>query len=158
MFPCEISQQASRATLSIRFRAPIQELPQHFARVYGTLLRYLGEAGGQVAGYAFASYYNMELQDVDVEAGFPVAAPLAGTGDIRAGTIAAGTFAICHYTGPYNGIAPAYDTLTKYAEEHGYAPSGIAYEWYLNGPEVPPQELRTDVMFPVKPVAHRETA
>ena len=157
MFPCEIQEQSTRPTLSIRFRSPVQELPQHFTRIYTAVAEYICEVGGEHAGPAFAIYYNMDMGDLDIEAGFPVTKPLSAKGEIQAGEIPGGTFAVCHYTGPYAGVAPAYEALTRFAQDEGYAPAGlVAYEWYFDGPDVPEQDLRTDVAFPVKRV--QETA
>lgn len=150
MYPCEIREQAAQHVLSIRFRAPVQDLPTHFGRIYGSIMQYMGTLGGQDTGAAFAVYYNMDMQDMDVEAGFPVTKPLPGKGDIQAREIPAGTVAICHYTGPYENMRPAYDQLTQFAQNEGYTIGGPIYEFYLNGPdEVPPEELKTDIVFPV---------
>ncbi|MAS36518.1 MAG: AraC family transcriptional regulator [Anaerolineaceae bacterium] len=149
MFPCEIKHFPARPTLSIRFRAPAQDLSKHFGRAYTTILNYVEELGGSCAGPAFAIYHNLDMQNMDIEAGFPVAHPLPPRSEIRAGEIAGGTFAVCHYTGPYDQLAPAYDALSQFAVKQGYQPGNIAYEWYLNGPETPVEELKTDISFPV---------
>ncbi len=150
MYPCELQEQATKHTLSIRFRSPVQDLPIHFGRVWGSLIEYLGTLGEHPTGAPFAAYHNMDMQDLDIEAGFPVARPLPGKGDIQAAEIPGGMFAVCHYTGPYNQVGPAYQELTQFVQQQGYAPSGAAYEWYLNDPSaVPPQDLKTDIAFPV---------
>jgi effector-binding domain-containing protein len=158
MYPCEIKEQPARHTLSIRFRSPVQDLPKHFGRVYGAILEYLGALGEPHTGAAFAAYYNLDMQNLDIEAGFPVSKPLAGKGEIRSGEIPGGMVAICHYTGPYDGVGPACEELTEFIQERGYAISGVCYEWYLNGPDVPPQELKTDIIFPVTAVGEKAEA
>lgn len=156
MFPCELVEQTAQPTLSIRFRAPAQELSAHFGRIYGQIITYLGQQGVAPAGPAFALYYNMEMADLDVEAGFPVARPVAGSGEIQAGTIPAGTYAICHYTGAYSGVAPAYDQLSTFVTKSGFEPLGPAYEWYLSDPSTPPAKMHTDITFPVRRIAHAQ--
>lgn len=148
MYTCEIQEKAAQPTLSIRFRAAVQDLAQAFGRVYGAIGAYLEAKGEQPAGGVYATYYNMDMQNLDIEAGFTVTRPVPGKGEIQPGEIPAGTYAICHYTGDYSAIAPAYDDLTRFVQENGFMPSGVAYEWYLNDPEDP--NLReTDVSFPV---------
>lgn len=150
MYPCELQEHPVRPILSIRFRSPVQDLPTHFGRVWGSLMEYLGTLGEYPTGAPFAVYYNMDMQDLDIEAGFPVARPLPGRGEIQPSEIPGGMFAVCHYTGPYDQVGPAYEELTQFVQQQGYIPSGVAYEWYLNDPAaVPPQELQTDVVFPV---------
>lgn len=153
MYPCELKEQPAQPTLSVRFRAPVQELPQHFQKVYGAIMQYLGELGEQHAGAAFAAYHNLDMQNLEVEAGFPVSRSLPGKGEIQASIIPAGTFAVCHYTGPYDGTAAAFEQLTQFAKDQGYQVSGAPYEWYLNGPDTLPQDLKTDVVFPVTRIA-----
>jgi len=149
MYPCEIKEWPARAALSIRFRAAAQELPGHFGRVYGAILQYLRELGELHTGAAFAAYHNLDMQNMDVEAGFPESKLLHDGGEICAAKIPGGMVANCHYTGPYENLGPAYEELRQFAMEKGYAPGSVCYEWYLNGPEVPPQDLKTDIVFPV---------
>lgn len=151
MNACEIVEKPIVHTVSVRFRAPVGDLPRHFSEAYGRVFRYLEEQGLTSSGPAYAMYHNMDMSNLDVEAGFVVAQPATGKGDIHAGQVDAGTYAVCHHTGAYTSLPSAYDTLTQYVAEQGYAPSGLAIEWYLNGPdEVTSQdELRTDVSFPV---------
>lgn len=152
-YQCEIKEQAAQPTVSIRTRAAVQDLPQVMGQVFGEIAQYIGRAGGQFAGAPFAAYYNMDMQDLDVEIGFPVAASLPGEGRIQAGQIPGGYVATVLHVGPYDAIGPAYEALTKYIADHGYAPSGIAYEFYLTDPnEEPKQPPQTLVMFPLQVV------
>ena len=155
MFPCEIRHEARRPTLSIRFRAPVSDLQKHFGAVYGSIVGYLAERGEAPLGPAFATYYNMDMDDLDVEAGFLVARPVPGRGNIAACELPEGSYAVCHYVGPYNGVSQAYEQLTTFVADNGYTPSGTAYEWYYDGPETPPEKTRTDVAFPVMPIDAR---
>jgi effector-binding domain-containing protein len=143
-----MKEQPALDVLSVRSRVPVQELPQFFSRVYGAIGQYIGELGEQPEGGVFALYHNLDMQNMDVEAGFTVSKPLPGKGEIQPGTVPGGTYAICHYTGPYDQMDPAYDFLKEYAHDRGYKVGEIIYEWYLNGPDVPPQELQTDIAFP----------
>ncbi|MCC6805454.1 MAG: GyrI-like domain-containing protein [Anaerolineae bacterium] len=179
MDPCEIQDWTTRYTLSIRFRAAVQDspqplgnsgakdryyparqaavqpLPQRLGNAYRAIGEYLNQLGEAPAGGVFAAYYNMDMQDLDVEAGFTVAKRLPGSGEIQASEIPAGTFAVCHFTGPYAAMAPGYEALTQFARDNGYKPSGIAYEWYFSPPDTPPQDIKTDIVFPVTRIGER---
>jgi len=150
MYPCEMKEQDARHVLSVRFRASVQDLPRHFDRIYGSIIQYLETLGEQPTGEPFAAYFNMDMQNLDIEAGFPVAKPLPGKGDIQSSAIPGGMAAVCHYTGPYDGVGPAYEQLSQFIKDQGYTPIGPAYEWYLSEPDVPSQDIRTDLMFPVR--------
>lgn len=93
----------------------------------------------------------MDMQNLDVEIGFPVSKKLPGKDDIQAGEIPGGKAATCLYVGPYGEIEPAYNALLEWVKDNGYEASGVAYEMYLNDPQQsPPQELQTQVVFPLK--------
>ena len=48
-------------------------------------------------------------------------------------------------------MGPTYDAINASIAEQGCEPTGVVYEFYLNGPmEVSPQELQTQIVFPLK--------
>jgi effector-binding domain-containing protein len=150
-YQCQVKEQPSQPTLAIRTRTSVQQLGQALGEAYGAIAQYLGELGEAPAGPPFAAYHNEDMEDLDVEIGFPVARELPGRGDILAGEIPGGGVATCLHTGPYSGIGSAYEALSHWMEENGYQPTGVAYEVYLNDPdETPPEELQTQIAFPLK--------
>lgn len=150
-YHCEVKEQPTQQTLSIRTRAAVQNLPQMFGEGYGKIAQYLGQLGEHPIGPPFAAYYNMDMNDLDVELGFPVARQLPGKDEIKAGQIPGGRAATCLYIGPYSNIEPAYTALMKWMADNGYEAAGVAYELYLNDPtKTPPAELQTQIFFPLK--------
>ena len=148
-YQCEVKEQPAQKTLSIRTRAAVQDLPQVFENGYGAIAQYLDELGEQPSGSPFAAYYNMDMDNLDVEFGFPVARPLPGQDEIKAGEIPEGRVAGCLYTGPYSEMEPAYNALAKLVEDNGYETTGVTYELYLNDPrQTPPAQ--TQIIFPLK--------
>jgi effector-binding domain-containing protein len=140
----------AQPTLTIRTRTAVQNLPQLMGQSFGAIAGYLGELGQAPAGAPFAAYYNMDMQDLDIEIGFPVASKLPGRGEILAGEIPAGKFATSLHTGPYDQCGPVYEALTQWVAEHHYEANGVAYEYYLNDPtETPPEELKMQIIFPL---------
>ncbi len=54
-------------------------------------------------------------------------------------------------SGPYEKIAEEYPYIMRWAGEKGYQVSGPVMEVYLEaGPDVPPEELVTEVRIPIK--------
>jgi effector-binding domain-containing protein len=147
---CEIKDQPSQPTLSVRARAAVQDLPVVFGKAFGSIGQLLSEIGEEPAGMPFAAYFNMDMQNLDLEIGFPVKKKLPGKGEIQASEIPAGKYASTMYVGPYDKIQPAYEALLAYAKEKGFEYANIAYEFYYDGPEVPPEKTRTMIVFPVK--------
>jgi len=150
-YECQIIEQEKQPALSIRTRTAVQDLPAVMGGAYQQIVQYLGELGEAPAGAPYGGYFNMDMQDLDVEIGFPVARPLEGKDDIQASSIPGGKQAVCTHIGPYNAIEPAYNALTAFMAEQGVEPTGVAYEFHLNDPMVtPPEELETRVVFPLK--------
>jgi len=151
-YVCELREAQPRPTLAMRFRTPISGLSGRLGEIYGTLFHYMQEQGAVPAGPPYVAYYNMDMSNLDVEAGIPVTAALPGRGDIVAGNVPGGQQAVCLHVGPYGECGPAYDALMGWMAAHGYAAAGAAYEFYLNDPAlVAPDALQTEIMFPVKP-------
>ncbi len=147
---CEIIERVAQPSLSIRTRASVQDLPRVLGKSYGKLMQYLGELGETPAGAPYVAYFNMDMQNLDMEIGFPVLSPLPGKGELQAGFLPAGKSAACHYTGPYNEVASAYNDLSAWIAAQGVQPTGVAYEFYLNDPQTtPPAELQTLILFPL---------
>jgi effector-binding domain-containing protein len=150
-YNCEIKELPAQPALSIRARCAVQELPQLLGVSFGAIAEHLGGMGENPAGAPFVIYYNMDMQNLDVEIGFTVSRSLSEQGNIQAGKIFGGKFATCIYVGSYDGAAPAYEALTKFVADKGFEPTGVAYEFYLNDPQtVQPAELQTQIYFPLK--------
>jgi len=150
-YECEIKEQISQSALTIRTRTPVEKLPQVLGEGYGTIAQYFGELKKQPLGPPFAIYYNMDMQDLDIEFGFPVEPGIEGKDNIQKSNSPGGKVATCLYTGPYKDIEPAYNCLMKWIKDHGHETTDIAYEVYLNDPSVTPsQELKTQIAFILK--------
>jgi len=150
-YNCKIEERKAQHALSIRTRTSVQDIPQVMGKFYGEIAQYLGGLGEQPAGPPFAAYYNTDMQNLDVEIGFPVLKKLPDKEDIKISEIPSGKFATCLYTGPYSEIEPAYNELSQWIEDNGYEATGIGYEIYLDDPsQTPPEELKTQIMFLLK--------
>ncbi len=149
-YNCELKTQASQPTLSVRTHASAQELPSLFGRVYAEIMQYLQELGEQPAGMPFAAYHDMNMQNLDIEVGFPVAHKLNGKGEIQASEFPGGKLACVMHVGPYDQLGAAYAALAQWVSEHGFESTGVAYELYYSPPETPPQEIKTEIVFPLK--------
>jgi effector-binding domain-containing protein len=150
-YKCEIKELQAQPVLSIRARCAVQELPKLLGISFGAIAQHLGSLGENPAGAPFVAYYNMEMQNLDVEIGFPVAHSFSDQGNIQPNQIFGGKFATCLFVGPYSDVGPAYDALTQFVKAQGCEATGAAYEFYLNDPQtVQPAELQTQIYFPLK--------
>jgi effector-binding domain-containing protein len=150
-YQCEIVERIMQPALSISRTVSIQALPQTLGQVFVQIAQYLQECDEPAAGPPFVAYYNMDMQALQVEIGMPVAHNLPGKGEIQAVQMPSGKLGACVHIGPYEEIGAAYEALTAYVQDSGYQASGVSYEIYLNDPTcTPPQELRTQILFPLR--------
>ena len=149
-YQCQLLDRPAQPALAIRTRTSVQNLPHVLGPAWGAILQYAGRMGVQPSGPPFVAYHNMNMQDLDIEIGFPFAQELKGEGAVLAGEIPGGKAAVCLHVGPYDQVGVAYEALRKWTEAHAYTPSGVAYEFYLNDPRsTPAAELQTQVVFPL---------
>lgn len=150
-YKCELYDQNAQPTLSIRTRTAVQDLPKTLGEAYSALGEHMASLGIEPGGAPFTAYFNMDMQDLDIEIGFPMSEKVPGKGSIHAGELPAGKYSSVLHKGPYPGLGAAYAALNEFVEKAGMKPSGVAYEFYLNSPvEVPPEELRTQIVFPIQ--------
>lgn len=147
-YPCAIETQPAQSVLYLRTRGPVQNLPQMMGEAFGALWAYAGQVHAAVVGGPYTLYHNMDMQDLDVEMGFPVAGPVPSKEAIQHRVLPATQVATCLYTGPYDGIHAAYEALQKWMAEQGAQPGATMFEWYLNDPtQVKPEQLLTRIAW-----------
>jgi len=150
-YKIKLMELPEQPALTMRTTTAVQNLPEFFGKAYSGIMQYLGELGETPAGMPFGAYYNLDMQNLDVEAGFPVAKALPGEDEIKASQIPGGKFISTVHVGAYDSVEPAYDALTKWAKDNGYEPSGVAYEYYLNDPTKDPSIIpETEIRLPLK--------
>jgi effector-binding domain-containing protein len=149
-YECAVKNLAAQPVVSIRTRTAVQDLPALLAQTYLTILQCLGQAGGEPAGPPFVVYYNLDMQDLDMEIGFPVQQPFSSLETVQNSEIPAGRYATTLHIGPYNQMDAAYGALNSWIQQNSFQATGAAYEFYLNDPrEVDPKDLQTRILFPL---------
>jgi effector-binding domain-containing protein len=150
-FVPELTNLESRPALTIRTRTRVSDIAALFKKGYTSIALRLKEHGKVPAGPPFALYYNMDMDDLEVEFGFPVDELLQGSASIMASTTPTGKAVTTLYIGPYEEIEPAYDYLMKWCADNSLILNGVAYEVYLNDPSnTSPEMLKTQVHLLLK--------
>jgi effector-binding domain-containing protein len=147
---CRILDQPYQPTLSIRTRSAVEQLPQVLGNSFSEIMSYLQELGETPSGPPYAAYYNMDMENLDIEIGIPVTCELPGREKIQASGIPGGQVATCLHCGPYDTIEPAYKALSEWIAAKGLSVTGVAVEMYLNDPtQDTPDQLQTQILFPL---------
>jgi effector-binding domain-containing protein len=148
----------SRATLQAEHVALVRAHVAHdgigdfLGGAFAEVMSVVEQQGRRPVGAPFGRY-RMTDGGFDVEAGFPVDAPVTAQGRVEPGTLPGGTVARAMYRGPYDGVAAAYDAVIRSVQDSGDQVAGDPWECYLDGPEVP--EPRTEVFVPCQPAVAR---
>lgn len=146
----QMLKQREQPTLTIRMITKVEELPRVIGESYGKIAAYLNEIGELMSDVPFVAYHNMDMQNLDVEMGFPVAQPLPGKDEVKPGFIPEGKIIFCMYRGPYAEMEPVYIEMSQWFGQNECQPSGVAYEYYYNDPEFPENEWLTKIVMPLK--------
>lgn len=149
--PCELINRSVQPALAIRTHTSVQNLPQVVGQAFGSIGQYLGRLGEHPAGPPYAAYHNMDMQNLDVELGFPVARALPGQGEIQPSELPGGPAVAYLHVGPYDQVGQAYEALTHWLQANSREATGVAYEVYFNSPaETAPEALQTQIFFPLR--------
>ncbi len=146
----ELEEQAELPTLSVRRRSAVQDLSAVLGPAYGEIMTFADMQGLSIQGPAYVIYYNMDMDDLDLEIGFVAGEKVPGNDSIQSSVIPAGKYVSSMHAGPYAEMVPLYEAMMAFMKEHSLPPSGPAIEFYYNSPmEVPESELKTKVMLGV---------
>ena len=123
----------------------------------GQLFSQLGEyaAGKQLTGEIVGIYYDdpatVAAENLRSEIGIVVPEGFMPDSGYGVQEIPAQKVVYAILNGPYAEIAKEYPYIMKWMEKKGYKMSGPVMEIYLEaGPGVPPEELVTEVRFPIE--------
>lgn len=146
----ELLQQIKQPTLVISARTSVDQLPLLIGQSYGKIVNYLQELNEKMTDVPFVAYHNMDMQNLNVEIGFPVAKSFPDKQDVKSSFIPAGQVVFCMYRGAYTEIEATYLEMAKWIDANGYQGTGVSYEYYYNGADFPTNELLTKIIMPLK--------
>jgi effector-binding domain-containing protein len=115
---------------------------------FGEVMAVIAQQGAAPAGPPFARY-EMTDDGWDIQAGFPVTAPILAAGRVEPITLPGGPALAVLHRGPYAEVARAYHAAEQWMSDNGWMGTGTPWEAYLDGPEVP--DPRTIVHWPARP-------
>jgi effector-binding domain-containing protein len=149
------SRLKEQPTAVVRETVPMNALRDFFGRAFRAVTGAVQQQHVQLAGPPFALYRGMPTDVVDVEAGFPVAAPITRAGGgptgVTAGSLPAGQAFEAMHIGPYDGLPQTYGAILSRMQAEGVTPGHAMWEYYLSDPgaEPDPSKWKTLVVWPV---------
>lgn len=139
-------------TMSIRGETTLAELRGTVGEYVSEVWRCVQRQGGKPTGPPFTRYHAVDGQRIEVEAGFPVRAAMAGEGRVRPRELPGGEVAVMTYVGPYEGLVMAGEALAGWTRAQGREAAGPNWEVYVTAPgdEPDPARWRTEIVKPLK--------
>ena len=147
----ETMYKNEQPTLFIRTKTSVDKLPMLIGESYGKMEAYLQEMGAYLTDIPYVAFHSyLDMQNLDVEIGFPVPKVLEGKDDIKSGVISASKVVFCLHRGAYSETELTYNEMIKWIESNKCKPTGVAYEYYYNSPtDFPESEMLTRIVMPI---------
>jgi len=148
-----VREEPATCVAYLRREGPYARIPDALQALH----RHLSERGltpaGPPVGVFFTDPREVPAEQARWEVRWPIAErpPDAPPDEGRVGvrTLGSRSLAILVRTGPYDTIAQDYARAVAWIAQHGYQVIGPSEEAYLSEPDTPPDEIRTEIRFPV---------
>jgi effector-binding domain-containing protein len=140
-----------RHTASVRDTVPRDDVTQALGQAFQAVREVLTRQGVQADGSPFARWHTFDDQ-VDVEAGLMVKAPISPDGKVKPSELPGGPAVMAVHAGPYEGLKATYDALEAWVARAGRTASGAPWEIYLTDPSMEPDANKwlTEVIWPIR--------
>lgn len=150
-FQTQVVETAYTPTAGIRREVPAGQISSFFDYAYTAVVQAIEASGALIAGAAFARYFAVPSETFDLEAGFPISAPITSSGEIVADALPAGRAARAVHFGPYDQLPTAWQQLDSWITEQGLTRTGAMWEVYVTmpTPDADPADMRTDLFVSV---------
>lgn len=132
----------------VRQVVPVAELAGLFGPVYDQVSAAITQAGGAMVGPAYAEYFGMPEDSVDVEIGFGIAELVAIEG-LNVRERPAVTAVVGTHLGGYDKLDESYAELMPWLEDQDVELGDSMFEWYLSEPDEAPENTVTKLIFPL---------
>lgn len=137
----------------VRAHISVAEIPGFLSGAFTEVPAVAARQGLHLTGAPFGRYRFAPDGSLDAEAGFPVSGVVTPAGRVEPGVLPGGHVARTLHVGSYDSVGDAYEAAESYLTRSGYEPTGLAWECYLDEPDV--AEPRTEVFMPCRPVQPR---
>jgi effector-binding domain-containing protein len=140
----------SQPTAILRRQASLPELPKVVPETCGDVWRLVRAQNIQGAGRNLALYLD---EQINMEIGVELGAPLAVSAPLIASALPAGTVAATTHFGPYPQLPHAHQAVRDFCRLHGHTLAGPNWEIYGHWQDswkTDPSKIRTDVFYLLK--------
>jgi effector-binding domain-containing protein len=137
-------------TAIVRRRAALRDLPKVVPEACGIVWNLAKARHVQGAGRHVALYLD---EQINLEVGVEVAAPIGGDEELIASSLPAGRVATTTHFGPYQLLGQAHVAIRDWCAKNGHALAVVNWEVYGHWEDAwnkDPSKIRTDVYYLLK--------
>jgi AraC family transcriptional regulator len=149
----EIEQETlpPQAAYVIRTTVPAGQVSAKLAEFLPEIFQFILSNGAGVAGMPFTRYLKTGGDEVEIEAGIPVAKSTKPSGRIELIQLHGGPAAVALHTGPYEDLPAVHTALKNWVRDRGKSAVEASWEEYLTDPgdEPDPKKWETRVCQPI---------
>ena len=150
-YQVEVLREPPREAAVHRFEADLAHLDEQMGPAFETVSSFLASHEVPITGPALG-IYDVRRDGMGAAVGFEVEGPFEGGPGVESFVIPASETVSTIHVGPYTHLSGAYGALREYAARLGRRlDEHRMWEEYLAGPEVPSDEVRTRVVWPLVP-------
>jgi effector-binding domain-containing protein len=135
-------------SVGVRNTVPMAELSSVFAQTYEKVAAAVGTAGARLVGPAYAEYFGMPTDTVDVEIGFGVDRAVEVPG-FAVTERPGGRAVVATHVGPYDKLEESYAELMPWLEMESVELTESMFEFYDSEPDEDPATTVTRLVFPL---------
>jgi effector-binding domain-containing protein len=143
-------EQPEQHVLSIRKTIRFNDFPNIAKQVYEQIDEYTRQKNLLFSDCPFVCYHNSDLENLDVEMGFPVAKPVSGYGEIGGHTFPVQKVVSGIFLGAYEETDPLMLEILQWITTNGYEQLGSIFNYYLNDGDRPASEQLTKIVIPIR--------
>lgn len=111
------------------------------------------QAGAEMAGMPMCHYVQYDGKLTTFQLGFPCRSDDAGalrTAGLDIGETPSGQVMKAVHVGPYDSVVTTYNAMIEAMKARGLVGANDMWEAYYSPPETPPEQIRTEVIWPVR--------
>jgi AraC family transcriptional regulator len=137
-------------TLVIRRKISLSQIPQELASILPRVFAFAQQNGIPLASPPLTRYFELGRGTATIEAGFAIAIPAKGEGDIVASELPGGDAAVAIHAGAYERLEETHAIVATWLDAQKLS-GGAPWEVYVTDPgETPdPKDWRTEVVYPI---------
>lgn len=151
-YQIDLTEEPARRVAVHRFDLDPAHVADQMGPAFETVGRFLAGHRVPITGPAI-SVYDMEPDGMTAAVGFEVTDAFEGDGEVEPDTVPAVEALTTLHVGPYQELTKAYEVLRGHAGRLGRSLDETRmWEEYLTGPDVPADQTRTRVVWPLLPV------